>query len=76
MEEICNKWEEKMLPNIQKIVNEINNKYFTNFKITTENRTADLQRVVDYLYEYCYENNAAFIFDRGKRKANIRDNHI
>lgn len=64
-----NKWEEKMLPNIQKIVNEINNEYFTNFKITPENRTADLQRVVDYLDEYCYENNVAFIFGRGKRKS-------
>lgn len=64
-----NKWEEKMLPNIQKIVNEINNEYFTNFKITPENRTADLQRVVDYLDEYCYENNVAFVFGRGKRKS-------
>lgn len=47
----------------------INQEYIQSFPITKENRTADLQKIVDFLDNYCRENSICFVYGRGKRKS-------
>ena len=47
------KWEEKMFSRIETAVLLINQEYIQSFTITKENRTADLQKIVDFLDNYC-----------------------
>ena len=63
------KWAEKMLPKVIAVVNEINNYYSTNFKISPDNRTSDIQEVFNFLEKYCKENNVTFVQGRGCRKS-------
>jgi len=63
-----NKWEEKMFSKIETAVEMLNQEYIKNFSITKENRTSDLQEIVDFLYKYCEEHHITFVYGRGKRK--------
>ena len=62
------KWEEKMFLRIQDALQMFNKEYLNDFQISKENRTADLQRIVDFLEDYCLENNVCFVTGRGKKK--------
>ncbi len=63
------KWEEKMYVKIEEAVQMVNREYLQSFRICKETRTADLQRIVDHLKEYCHENEIVFVYCRGKRKS-------
>lgn len=62
------KWEEKMLLRMQELLQMLNREYMKELQISRENRTADLQKIVDFLEEYCRENKVCFVAGRGKRK--------
>ena len=47
----------------------INQEYIQSFTITKEGRTANLQKIVDFLDNYCRENSICFVYGRGKRKS-------
>ena len=47
----------------------LNQEYMKSFLISKENRTADLQSIVDYLKEYCLIQGVIFVHGRGKRKS-------
>lgn len=63
------KWEEKMFSKIEAAVLLVNREYMQGFAITKENRTAELQKIVDFLDNYCHENSIHFVYGRGKRKS-------
>ena len=63
------KWEEKMFLKIQNAVQMINLTYMKSFCIAKESRTTDLQRITDFLSEYCTEHKVLFVNGRGKRKS-------
>ena len=62
------KWEEKMFARLQDAVQMLNQEYIRSFVITKENRTTDLQMIVDFLEKYCKENRVIFVHGRGNRK--------
>lgn len=62
------KWEEKMFAKVESLVELLNKEYLQSFAIYKETKTADLQRIVDYLNSYCQENSVVFVHGRGKRK--------
>ena len=47
----------------------VNREYMQSFRICKETMTADLQRIVDHMKEYCHENEIVFVYGRGKRKS-------
>ena len=47
----------------------VNREYMQSFRICKETRTADLQRIVDHIKEYCHENEIVFVYSRRKRKS-------
>ena len=63
------KWEEKMFSKMETAVSLINQEYMQAFTITKENRTSDLQKIMDFLDHYCRENRICFVHGRGKRKS-------
>lgn len=63
------KWEEKMFVKMEDAVALLNREYMKSFPISKENRTADLQSIVDYLKEYCLIQGVIFVHGRGKRKS-------
>ena len=62
------KWEEKMFLRIQDVLQMFNREYLKDFQISRENRAVDLQKIVDFLEDYCRENKVCFVTGRGKRK--------
>lgn len=46
-----------------------NREYLQPFRVRRETRTADLQRIVNYLKDYCPEKAVVFVHGRGKRKS-------
>ncbi len=63
------KWEEKMFSKMEDAVQMLNLEYIQTFAISKENRTADLQRIVNYLKNYCHTHGVVFMYGRGKRKS-------
>ena len=63
------KWEEKMFARMEEAVLMLNREYLQSFCISKENRTADLQRIVDYLKEHCFSHSVIFVHGRGNRKS-------
>ncbi|MBR3808513.1 MAG: IS1182 family transposase [Lachnospiraceae bacterium] len=63
------KWEEKMFQKIETAIQMLNYEYTKAFSISKENRTSDLQCIVDFLDGYCAENRILFVYGRGKRKS-------
>ena len=63
------KWEEKMYSKIETAVSLVNQEYMQDFALTKENRTADLQKIMDFLDDYCRKNSISFVYGRGKRKS-------
>ena len=63
------KWEEKMFSKIQTAVDLLNREYFTSFSVRKENRTEDIQRIVDFLGAFCSDAGITFVHGRGKRKS-------
>ena len=63
------KWEEKMYSKIETAVSLVNQEYMQEFALTKENRTADLQKIMDFLDDYCRKNSISFVYGRGKRKS-------
>lgn len=63
------KWEEKMFAKMEDAVQMLNREYMQSFCISKENRTADLQSIVDYLEDFCLTNTVVFVHARGKRKS-------
>lgn len=62
------KWEEKMFIKMEEAVQMLNREYMQSFCVSKENRTTDLQRIVDYLKDYCFTKGIVFVHGRGKRK--------
>ena len=60
------KWEEKMFAKIETALQMMNHEYMQSFGISKETRTSDLQKIVDYLKQFCQINNIAFVYGRGK----------
>ena len=63
------KWEEKMSAKMDAAVQMLNRDYMQSFRILKENRAAGIQRIVDYLKEYCIIYTVAFVHGHGKRKS-------
>ncbi len=63
------KWEEKMFAKMEGAVRMLNREYMQSFYVSKENRTSDLQRIVDYLKDYCFTHAVVFVHGRGKRKS-------
>ena len=63
------KWEEKMFLKMDEAVALLNREYMQSFSISKENRTSNLQSIVDYLKNFCVANNVVFVHGRGKRKS-------
>ena len=63
------KWEEKMFPKIEMLINLLNREYMKDFSITKENRTQELQQIFDFIDNYCKENRVEFVHGRGKRRS-------
>lgn len=63
------KWEEKMYTKMEDAVQMLNLEYIQTFAISKESRTANLQRIVNYLKNYCHTHNIIFVYGRGKRKS-------
>ncbi len=63
------KWEEKMHVKLEEALQMVNREYLQSFRICKETRTADLQRIVEHLKEYCHKNEIVFVYGRGKRKS-------
>ena len=57
-----------MFLRVQDVLQMLNREYLKAFQISKENRTADLQKIVDFLKDYCRENKVCFVTGRGKRK--------
>ena len=63
------KWEEKMFAKMEDAVVLLNREYMRSFCISKENRSRDLQGIVDYLKDYCLAQGVTFVHGRGKRKS-------
>ena len=63
------KWEEKMFAKMEEAVHMLNLEYIQAFNISKENRAGDLQRIVNYLKDYCSTHGIVFVSGRGKRKS-------
>ena len=63
------KWEEKMSAKMDAAVQMLSREYMQSFRILKENRAAGIQRIVDYLKEYCLTHAVVFANGRGKRKS-------
>ena len=63
------KWEEKMFLKMDEAVALLNREYMKSFSISKENRTSDLQSIVDYLKDFCLASDVVFVHGRGKRKS-------
>lgn len=63
------KWEEKMYSKIETAISLVNQEYMQDFTVTKENRTADLQKIMDFLDDHCKNHNISFVYGRGKRKS-------
>ena len=63
------KWEEKMFARMEEAVQMLNRDYMQGFYVSRENRASELQRIVDYLEEYCLSHAVIFVHGRGKRKS-------
>lgn len=63
------KWEEKMFSRMETAVGFVNQEYIKDFTLTKENRTADLQAIMDFLEVYCKNHAIVFVHGRGKRKS-------
>lgn len=63
------KWEEKMFARMETAVGFVNQEYRKDFTLTKENRTADIQTIMDFLDAYCKEQAIVFVHGRGKRKS-------
>lgn len=48
MAKICRKWEEKMFAKIETALQMMNHEYMQSFGVSKENRTSDLQNIVDF----------------------------
>ena len=57
-----------MFLRVQDVLQMLNREYLKDFQISKENRTADLQKIVDFLEDYCRKNKVCFVTGRGKRK--------
>lgn len=64
---VC-KWEAKMLVRIQDAVKLLNREYLKSFCVREEARTSDLQKIMDFLDEYCKVHEIQFVYGRGRRK--------
>ena len=64
-----NKWEEKMFLKLETAVRLLNHEYMKDFVITRENRTKELQMIMDFLETYCSDHRIAFVHGRGNRKS-------
>lgn len=64
---VC-KWEAKMLVRIQDSVNLLNREYLQSFCVREETRTDDLQKIMDFLNQYCKDHEIQFVYGRGRRK--------
>ena len=62
------KWEEKMFIKIQEAVKLVNQEFIQSFRVGTEYRAQDLQKICRFLEEVCRERNTEFVHGRGKRK--------
>ena len=62
------KWEEKMFAKVGDAVQMVNHEYLQSFVVNKETKTADIQKIVDYLNAYCLEKSILFVQGRGKRK--------
>ena len=58
----------KMYEKMENTVQMVNQEYTQDFCISKESRAYSLHEIVDYLDNYCHENNIVFIHGRGKRK--------
>ena len=58
-----------MYSKIETAVSLVNQEYMQEFALTKENRTADLQKIMDFLDDYCRKNSISFVYGRGKRKS-------
>ena len=63
------KWEHKMFDKIQTAVELLNHDYMKSFVVTQEDRTSDLQKIMDFLDEFCERNQVCFVHGRGNRKS-------
>ena len=63
------KWEEKMSEKIADAIQMLNYEYMQSFSFSKENKTGDLQKIMDYLDNYVQENAVSFVYGRGKRKS-------
>ena len=63
------KWEEKMFVKMEDAVELLNREYMKSFHISKENRSVDLQGIVDHLKDYCLAQDVIFVHGRGKRKS-------
>jgi len=64
---VC-KWEEKMLHKIKEALELLNQEYITSFSIGEDSRLEDLQKVVNFLNDFCLEHKVDFVYGRGRRK--------
>lgn len=62
------KWEEKMFLKLQDSIRMLNREYIQSFSVSKDNRTAELQMIVDFMEEYCRDHHVTFVYGRGKRK--------
>lgn len=63
------KWEEKMSAKMEDAVQMLNREYMQSFRLLKEDRGSGLQRIVDYLEDYCLRQGVVFVHGRGKRKS-------
>lgn len=63
------KRKEKMYSKMETVISLVNQEYMQSFALATENRTADLQKIMDFVDGYCKKNNISFVYGRGKRKS-------
>ncbi len=54
---------------IETAISLVNQEYMRDFALTKENRTIDLQKIMNILDDYCRKNNISFVYGRGKRKS-------
>ena len=62
------KWEEKMFLKLQDATQMLNREYIQSFSVSKDNRTVDLQMIVDFMEQYCQDHHVIFVHGRGKRK--------
>ena len=63
------KWEEKMFSSIEAAVVLVNQEYMQSFTVARDTRRFDLERITDFLEQYCKDKGIVFVHGRGKRKS-------